>query len=93
MRDIRVEVLRVARAPRELREHGMLAWLRIRIGDIVVDGVSLREGLDGERSLSFPIRADARGRKHPVVHALDETTRRYIEAQVLAELEVKGNWA
>ena len=86
MADTRVEVLRVAQAPRELREHGMLAWLRVRIGDIVVDGLSLRESPGGALALSYPERSDTAHRRHAVVRPADDEARRAIEAQVLAAL-------
>ena len=76
--DSRVELLHVAQAPRDLREHGMLAWLQVRVGAVVIDGLSLREARDGTLSVSFPIRADAEGRRHPVVRPLDDATRQAI---------------
>ena len=46
MPDARVELLQVAQAPRKLRERGMIAWLRVGVDRLVIDGVSLREGRD-----------------------------------------------
>lgn len=82
----RVEILGFSSAPTRLARRGMLGWLTLRIDNLVVDGVSLRESPSGELALSFPERRDTASRRHSVVRPADDATRRSIEAQVLAAL-------
>ena len=68
---------------------GLLGYLSVDYGDLVLDGIVLRRTTDGRFVLSFPARTDRAGRRHPYIRPIDEEARRAIEAKILGEL---GQW-
>lgn len=67
-------------------ERGLLAYLKIDFGPLVLDGVTLRRHADGRLGLSWPERTDRAGRRHPLVRPVDDEARVALEREVLAEL-------
>lgn len=67
-------------------ERGLLAYVRIDFGPLVLDGVTLRRHADGRLGLTYPERTDRAGRRHPLVRPVDDAARRAIESEVLREL-------
>ncbi len=65
---------------------GLIGFLSLVVGDLIVDNVTLRRTLDGRYSLSWPARTDRHGKKHPSVRPVSDEARRSIERQVFAEL-------
>ena len=51
---------------------GLLGWLSLRIGNLLLDGVALRRTSRGDLTLSWPARRDRGGRDHPVVWPVDD---------------------
>ena len=84
----RITISSFTSAPRGLQETGLIGWLSIDIGGLIlVDGVALRRtGIDGRLALSFPAPRDRQGRRRRDVRPLNDRARREIEAQVLAAL-------
>jgi len=77
-------------------ERGLLAYVKLEFGPLVLDGVTLRRHADGRLGLSYPERTDRSGRRHPLVRPVDDAARREIEEQVLRELtrqELEGDQA
>ncbi len=75
---------------------GLLAYVKLELGPLVLDGVTLRRHADGRLGLSYPERTDRSGRRHPLVRPVDDAARREIEEQVLRELtrqELEGDQA
>jgi DNA-binding cell septation regulator SpoVG len=75
---------------------GLLAFVKIDFGPLVLDGVTLRKHGDGRLGLSWPERTDRAGRRHPLVRPVDDAARREIEEAVLRELtrqELEGDRA
>lgn len=68
------------------QREGLVGFLSLFVGDLVVDNVTLRRTLTGHFTLSWPARTDHQGRKHPSVRPLDDQARQRIERAVLAEL-------
>ena len=64
---------------------GLLGFLSILYGDLVIDGVTVRRTATGRLALSFPERRDRKGRAHSVVRPIDDAARREIEAAVFGE--------
>lgn len=64
---------------------GLIGFLSIFYGDVVIDGVTVRRTAAGKLALSFPERRDRKGRAHPVVRPVDDQARRRIEAVVFGE--------
>jgi DNA-binding cell septation regulator SpoVG len=67
-------------------ERGLLAFVKIDFGPLILDGVTLRRTLDGRLTLGWPERTDRAGRRHPLVRPIDDEARRDLERAVLAEL-------
>ncbi len=61
---------------------GLLGFLSIFYGDVIIDGVTVRRTAAGKLALSFPERRDRKDRAHPIVRPVDEEARRRIEAVV-----------
>ncbi len=74
---------------------GLLGYLSLYYGNLVVDGVTLRRKSDGALGLSWPKRISRSGERHSVVRPADDSTRRGIDREVLGqllpELETEGH--
>ena len=69
---------------------GLLGYLSVTYGDLILDGIVLRRTADGRFVLSFPARTDRSGRRHSYIRPVDDETRRQIEAVILGELGQRG---
>jgi hypothetical protein len=65
---------------------GLVGFLTLFVGDLIVDNVTLRRTLAGRFSLSWPARTDRLGRKSALVRPVDRRTRERIEREVLRQL-------
>jgi hypothetical protein len=65
---------------------GLLGYLSIRYGPLLLDGITLRRTADGHLALSFPARTDRAGRRHAYIRPVDAAGRAQIEAAVLAQV-------
>ncbi len=68
---------------------GLLGYLSVTYGDLILDGIVLRRTADSRFALSFPARTDRSGRRHSYIRPVDDEARRRIEAVILGEL---GRW-
>ncbi len=69
---------------------GLLGFLSVTYGNLVLDGIVLRRTADGRFVLSFPARTDRSGRRHSYIRPVDDEARRQIEAVILGELGQRG---
>lgn len=75
------------RASDEEIRAGMLAYVSVVLGTLVIDGIVVRKTAAGRLTLSFPSRTSRRsGQRHPIVRPTDDLARRAIEEDVLAQL-------
>lgn len=65
---------------------GLLGYLSVLYGGIVLDGITLRRTAEGRFALSFPTKTDRAGRRHPFVRPVDDQARSAIEAEILGQL-------
>lgn len=69
---------------------GLLGWLDIEVGGLVViHGVALRRSRRGGLALSWPAKDDSHGNRRAVVRPLDDRARVAIERQVFGELRLR----
>lgn len=68
------------------RRTGLLGYLSVFYGVLVLDGITLRRTADGRFVLSFPSRTDRRGKKHSIVRPVDDDARQAVEREILAQL-------
>ncbi|MEQ1633387.1 MAG: hypothetical protein ABL997_13500, partial [Planctomycetota bacterium] len=46
---------------------GLLGYLSVTVGNLVLDGLTLRRTAAGKFAISFPARTDRHGNRHPSV--------------------------
>lgn len=64
---------------------GLLGYLSIFYGGVVIDGITVRRTAAGKLTLSYPERRDRQQRSHSVVRPIDDASRQAIEAAVFGE--------
>lgn len=74
------------RASDDDQRTGLLGWISVFLGDLIVDGITLRRMASGRLGLSFPQRRDKAGREHAIVRPLDNDARLRIEREILGQL-------
>ena len=67
---------------------GLLGFVSVFFGDVVVDGITVRKTAEGRLTLSFPERRDRLGRRHPIVRPIDNKARLAIEKAVFGAATV-----
>lgn len=65
---------------------GLLGYLSVLYGGLVLDGITLRRTAQGRFALSFPAKTDRAGRRHPFVRPVDDEVRREVEREILSQL-------
>lgn len=68
------------------RRDGLLGYLSVFYGDLILDGIVLRRTAEGRYALSFPARTDRAGRKHSYIRPVDDQVRQDIERELLWQL-------
>jgi hypothetical protein len=81
-----VRVRTWVRASDEEIRTGLLGYVSVFVGDLIVDCVTLRRTTDGRFALSWPARTDRGGRRHPTVRPVDDEARRAIEREIFGQL-------
>jgi len=69
---------------------GLVGYLSLVLGDLRLDGLTLRRNRAGGLTLSYPARTDRLGRKHPLVAPVDEQVRAELEREILDQLREEG---
>src|SRR5688572_7801369 len=72
-------------SPQDQRE-GLLGWVAIQFGPLLIDGIAVRRSSDARVILSFPSRLSKSGKKHAIVRPLDDATRKVVETEILQQL-------
>jgi hypothetical protein len=65
---------------------GLLGYLSIYFGPLVLDGITVRRTTTGRLVLSFPARADRQGRRHAYIAPVDDEARQRLEGRILKAL-------
>lgn len=86
MAALEVSHVRMTLASRAEAQSGLFAYVRLRIGPILLDGLTLRRTRGGDLRLSYPARRSRRGWLHAHVRPADERVAREVERQVLEQL-------
>lgn len=68
------------------RRTGLLGYLTLQYGELVLDSVTLRWTEAGRYALNFPAKRDRVGRQHAYYRPADGPARRRIEDAVFGEL-------
>ena len=69
----------------DIRE-GLLGWISVWYGSLVIDDITLRRTSNGRLAVSFPSRTARNGQKHAIVRPVDDRARQAIEAEILGQL-------
>jgi len=67
---------------------GLLGYISVFYGDLILDGLTVRRTADGRLAISFPARQDRQGRRHPYVRPVDDAARLRIERAIFGESTV-----
>lgn len=86
MADHQVRVRTWVRGSDGDQRSGLLGWISVFVGDLIVDNITLRRMATGRLGLSFPQRRDKAGREHAIVRPLDNDARLRIEREILGQL-------
>jgi DNA-binding cell septation regulator SpoVG len=86
MADHEVRVRSWVRASDDDVTSGLLGWITIAYGSLLVDNITLRRTSDGRLALSFPSRTAKNGQKHSIVRPVDNEARIAIERAILGQL-------
>ena len=68
------------------QQAGLLGFLQLRYGDLLLDGLALRRSSTGRLILSFPRRRTRAGTEFPYLRPVNDRVRRDFEAQVIQAL-------
>ncbi len=68
---------------------GLLGYLSVFYGDLVLDSIVLRRTADGRLALSFPAKTDRSGRRHSYFRPIDDDARCAIERAILGEIAAR----
>ena len=82
---LRLHDIRLTPTSAKERSTGLLGYVRVDLGDVVLDGLALRRTRRGDLRLTYPRRTDPQGKRHLLVEG-----RGSFEAQVLASLGLEG---
>ena len=75
----------VAATEAEIRT-GLLGYVSVLYGDLLLDGLVLRRTADDRYAISFPARTDRNGKRHPFIRPIDNEAREAIERELLWQL-------
>jgi DNA-binding cell septation regulator SpoVG len=88
--DIDIRIRSWVRGSADDERSGLLGFLSVHYGALVLDGITVRRTADGRLALSFPERRDKQGRRHSVVRPVDDAARREIEAVVFGQATLRS---
>jgi DNA-binding cell septation regulator SpoVG len=83
---IQVQDVRMVAANASDRATGVLAFVNATINGLVVDGLTVRRGLNGGLRLGFPKHRDRYDRMHAVVRPADDAVRQALTREILGAL-------
>jgi hypothetical protein len=86
MAEVDVRVRTWVKASDDDQRTGLLGYLSVTYGTLVLDGITLRRTNAGRYALSFPARTDRAGRRHSHIRPTDDQARKDIEAELLWQL-------
>ena len=73
-------------ADADARVTGLLGWVKCRVADLLIDGITVRRTRDGRLVLAFPARRGRDGQRYAYVRPIDDDARRSIERQILGAI-------
>lgn len=88
MDEIEVRLRTWTRGSEDDERQGLLGFVSLDYGDIVLDSLVIRRTSAGRLTISWPERRDRHGRAHPYVRPRDEVSRRRIEKAVFGAATV-----
>jgi DNA-binding cell septation regulator SpoVG len=69
---------------------GLLGYARVQVGDLLIDGITIRRARNGRNVVSLPARRDRAGIEHSIVAPVSSEIGRDLEAQILSALRARG---
>ena len=84
----RASAIRFAPAGPRDRATGLLGWVTCTVGDLVLDGITVRRTRHGRLTLSFPARRGRGGESHAFIRPLDDRARLAIEREIFDAIDL-----
>jgi len=81
-----IRVLSYVRGTAAEQRSGLIGFLSVEYGDLIVDSLVLRRTEDRRYVLSFPAKTDKAGTRHPYYRPIDHRAREAIERTILDQL-------
>ena len=72
---------------------GLIGYVSVEFGGLVLDGIVVRKTTEGRFTLSFPARTDRAGRKHPYIRPVSDQVRKELEDELLWQLGEREDFA
>ena len=85
MADIPIRIRTWIRGSADDERAGLMGWLSIFYGDVVIDGITVRRTAAGRMALAFPERVSKRGERHSIVAPVNAEARKAIEAEIFRQ--------
>lgn len=86
MADTEIRIRTWVKGADDDRRAGLLGYLSVFYGQVILDGIVLRRTAEGRYALSFPARTDRHNRRHPYIRPVDDAAREEIERELLWQL-------
>lgn len=86
MKEPEIRVRTWVRGSDEDIRSGLLGYLSVSYGLLVLDNLTLRKTAAGRFALSFPCRTDRAGKRHSYIRPVDDGARQAIERELLGQL-------
>ena len=93
MADLKVRVRTWVRGSAAEARDGLLGYVSVFYGDLIVDGITLRRTSAGRYALSFPQRTSLSGERHALVRPADTNARLAIEREIFRQLGQREEFA
>ncbi len=88
--DVDIKIRTWVRGTADDERAGLLGYLSIFYGSVIIGGITVRRTEGGRLALSFPERRDSKGRRHSVVRPIDDEARLAIEAAVFGQATLRS---
>lgn len=82
MAEPQVSIRSWVRGSADDQRRGLLGFVSLVYGDLVLDGITVRRTEAGRLTLSYPERRDGQGRRHALMRPIDDEARLRIEKAI-----------
>lgn len=85
MADLPIRIRSYVRGTDDDVRQGLLGWLSVFYGSLIIDGIAIRRTAAGRMALAFPERTSKKGERHSIIAPINAEARRAIEAEIFKQ--------